>query len=262
MGSIKQLGFECTCSMNITQRELDILTLSEANCHLGTKSCNSKMERYVYKRRKDGTYLINLGETFEKLQLAARIIAAIENPEDILVQSIGPYGEGAAKKFAYLAGAKFPATRHTPGTFTNQMQKRFEEPRLLIVSDPRTDNQSIKETKFVNIPVIAFCDTDSPLKNVDIAIPGNTKDKRSIGVLYYVLCRTVLQMKGHFRAREISTFQCAPFLTQDYDMENYQAPDEPTCEPKSSNDHTCLSRGDEEVDKLTQNIPRPGFYNL
>jgi hypothetical protein len=37
-------------------------------------------------------------------------------------------------KFAQYIGAKSLAGRHTPGTFTNQIQKQFEEPRLLILT--------------------------------------------------------------------------------------------------------------------------------
>jgi hypothetical protein len=40
------------------------------------------------------------------------------------------------------------------------MQTSFNEPRLLILTDPRTDHQSIREAALGNIPTIAFCDTD------------------------------------------------------------------------------------------------------
>ena len=49
--------------------------------------------------------------------------------------------QDALKPLWKYLGAKSLAGRYTPGTFTNQIQKGFEEPRLLIVTDPRTDHQ-------------------------------------------------------------------------------------------------------------------------
>jgi small subunit ribosomal protein SAe len=102
---------------SLSQREADIQMMLAAQCHLGTKNCDFQMERYVYKRRNDGIYVIHLGKTWEKLQMAARVIVAIENPQDIVVQSARPYGQRAVLKFAQYTGSKALAGRHTPGPY-------------------------------------------------------------------------------------------------------------------------------------------------
>jgi small subunit ribosomal protein SAe len=48
------------------------------------------MKSYVYKRNKDGIHYLDLAKTWEKLMVAARIIAAAQakNPKDVLVSDI------------------------------------------------------------------------------------------------------------------------------------------------------------------------------
>ncbi|KAF4992873.1 40s ribosomal s0 [Fusarium heterosporum] len=180
----------------------DIETLLAAQCHLGSKNLQVHMENYLWKTRQDGVNVINVGKTWEKIVLAARIIAAVDNPADICVISARPYGQRAVLKFASHTGATPIAGRFTPGSFTNYITRSFKEPRLIIVTDPRTDAQAIKEASYVNIPVIALTDTDSPTEYVDVAIPTNNKGRHAIGAVWWMLAREVLRLRGTIYNRE------------------------------------------------------------
>jgi len=194
----------------LTLKEDDVSKFLACSVHLGSPNLDFQMQHYTYKRRNDGTYIINLRKTWEKLLLAARAIVAIENPSDVCAISARQYGQRAVLKYAVHTGANSIAGRFTPGTFTNQIQAAFREPRLLIVTDPRVDHQPVTEASYVNIPVIAFCNTDSPLRFVDIAIPCNNKGPQAIGLMWWMLSREVLRLRGNI-SRE-SAWEIMPDL--------------------------------------------------
>jgi len=176
--------------------EDDITKMLAATTHIGSENSETTMEQYIFKRRTDGVHVINLRKTWEKLVLAARAIAAIENPAEVFVVASRPYAQRAVLKFARYIGATSIAGRFTPGAFTNQIQAAFREPRLLVISDPRTDHQPVTEASYANIPIVAFTNVDSPTKFIDIAVPCNNKSANSIGLMWWFLAREVLRLRG------------------------------------------------------------------
>jgi len=184
-------------------QEADITKMLAATTHIGSTNSEVQMEQYIFKKRTDGVNIINLKKTWEKLALAARAIACVEDPSDVFVVSSRPYGQRAVLKFARYIGSTAIAGRFTPGAFTNQIQAAFREPRLLVIADPRADHQPVTEASYANIPVIAFANVDSPTKYIDISIPCNNKGDKSIGLMWWFLAREVLRLRGSI-SRELA----------------------------------------------------------
>jgi hypothetical protein len=67
---------ECLCFA----QEEDVTKFLAATTHIGSENSETSMEQYVFKKKTDGINIINLRKTWEKLLLAARAIAAVENP--------------------------------------------------------------------------------------------------------------------------------------------------------------------------------------
>ncbi len=179
---------------SLTPKEEDIKMLIIAGCQYGGKKITKQMKKYVYTVRKDGIAIFDVNKIYEKIQVAARIIASVD-PDSVISVSSKEAGQRAVYKFGHFTKTQTVTGRWSPGMLTNQTTKKFVEPRLLIVTDPRTDYNALLESSYVNVPVIAICNTDNMLKYVDCAIPCNNRHPKSVAMIWYLLTKAVLEIK-------------------------------------------------------------------
>ena len=182
-------------SSNLNNKEEFVEKLLIGGCHLGGKRVTKQMEKYVYTQKQDTrVYLFDVNKQYEKILVAARMIAAVPDLSTVIAISGRLTGQRAVYKFGKFTGAQSCAGRWMPGMLTNQNTKTYVEPRLLILTDPRTDYNALKESSYMNIPIISLCNTDNSLEYVDCAIPVNNRSKRSLAMVYWLLTREVCRL--------------------------------------------------------------------
>ena len=169
--------------------------LLEAGVHIGTRIRTNDMRQFIFKKRDDGLYILDLTKTAERIMAAAKLLSQYQ-PKDILIVASRIYSSNAAAKFSRLTGIPVLQGRFVPGTMTNLMSKQFQEPKLVFVCDPKGEKEAIMESAKNGVPVIALCDTDNETKFVDLIVPINNKGRRSLALLFYILAREVLLSQG------------------------------------------------------------------
>ena len=179
-----------------------------AGVHIGTQQKTTDMDRFIHRVRDDGLYVLDVSQTDSRIRTAADFLENYD-PEQILVTSSRQYGRFPAEKFADAIGARARTGRFIPGTLTNPDYAGYIEPDVLVVTDPIGDAQAVKEAITVGIPVIAMCDSNNQVSNVDLVVPTNNKGRRALSVVYWLLANETLDRRNAGTLYELEDFEDA-----------------------------------------------------
>ncbi len=163
--------------------------------HIGTQQKSADMSSFIKEVRSDGLYLLDLAITDHRIRTIAAFISRY-SVANVMVVSARQYGQRPARKFAEAIGALSAVGRFIPGSLTNPMLRSYKEHDMLIVTDPAADQQALREAVGSGIPVVALCDANNNLRNVDLVLPANNKGRRSLALIYWLLAREVLKIRN------------------------------------------------------------------
>lgn len=167
----------------------------KSGIHIGTKFKTRYMEQFIYTTRPDGLTVLNLQKIDERLRTMASFLSQY-NPEDILIVSRRETSWKALEEFRKATGIRIIAGRYPPGILTNPALDIYTEIKIAVVTDPWPDRNVVNDALIIGIPVIALCDTNNNSNNIDLVVPCNNKGKKSLGLLFYIVAREYLKLKG------------------------------------------------------------------
>jgi small subunit ribosomal protein S2 len=155
------------------------------------------MQQFLDNMQQDGSglHIIDVHQTDARIRIVAQFLSNYE-AQRVLVVSARQYGQRPARKFAQSISAKHIVGRFIPGTLTNPRLRTYIEPEVILVTDPAADAQALSEAVKSGLPVVAICDANNRLRNVDLALPANNKGRRSLALVYWLLSREILKARG------------------------------------------------------------------
>lgn len=180
---------------------------------VGTQVKTKFMKPYITKASPEGLYMFDLDTIVAKINTAAKFINRV-GVEKLIVCSGRSYANTPIEKFCEILGSKKMLGRFMPGTLTNPSLPYYIEPKLVLISDPQVDEQSITEATNAGIPVIGISNTDNITSKLDLIIPANNRGRRALASVYWLLVRQILLESGRIQNEEDMKYEIDDFETK------------------------------------------------
>ena len=166
-----------------------------AGVHIGTKYKNGFTNEYVHRCRADGLKILDTEKIDAKLKVLISLLSR-HDPSEIVVMGRRENVKKPINFFAKLLGCDVFTGRYLPGKLTNAELKDFKEYKVVIVCDPLTDKNILKEAFEQGVFTVGLCDTNNKTTMLDLVVPINNKGKKSIALAFMLIAKHYLVNRG------------------------------------------------------------------
>ena len=130
-----------------------------------------------------------LGGTLTNFKTIKRSIARLEQIEKM--QEDGTFELLPKKEVALLLKEKEKLEKYFSG-----IREMRELPQAMVVVDPKSEHNAVREARKLNIPIFGLVDTNCDPDDVDYVIPGNDDAVRSVKLIVATLANAIVEANG------------------------------------------------------------------
>ncbi len=155
----------------------------------GELSKNKKLGRFISWNTPVGRNMFSIHKIDERLRVAARFLS---NKNFLIVCT--ELDKEYCKKFGELTGVKI-VSNYSSSIMSNPNNKDYFEPELLFLTNVDENRNAVEEANLNQIPVLAFCTTNSDISGVDLIVPLNITNKNAIGISLWLILNEMRKLK-------------------------------------------------------------------
>ena len=170
---------------------------------IGANANNKEFERFVFKKIPNKFTILNIKLIDERIKLAAKFLNGYKRKNILLVSTLDS-AYYPVYNFSKLMGISVNFGRYLAGSLTNISYKNFFEPKVLLITDPKSNRRAINDAKKINIPIVGITNTDNSTAFIDLIIPGNNKSGNSIGLILFLLAMNMAKKEEKEKLEKIS----------------------------------------------------------
>jgi small subunit ribosomal protein S2 len=169
----------------------------------GQKGQVSKdMKPFIREISSSGNPIFKSEVVLNRLDAAGKFIRECKNP---VLYATDKRFENGIKSFHMETKVTTLQGRFYAGTLSNSQMRYYQDCDVLIVCDPtngvptkigeplKGDRRAMSEASDCGIPVIAICNSNATLADVDLAIPANNAGTKAIATVFYILAASILE---------------------------------------------------------------------